>query len=123
MLGSGGCSFHSTALARWRPVSHVSALLPRLFAIGAGRAKHIGQPLLLAAFALAYFLAAKLGIATSLPPDGIVILWPPNAIVLAALLAVDRKKWPLYLITTVATEIAADVPDYPFWAAAGYGVV
>ena len=74
-------------------------------------------------FSLAYFLAAQLGIATSLPPEGIVILWPANAIVLVTLLAVRREHWWLFLVVTVATEIAADVPAYPLWAAAGYGIV
>jgi hypothetical protein len=36
-------------------------------------------PVLVIGFAAAYFLAAKLGIATSLPLQGIVIIWPPNA--------------------------------------------
>ena len=68
-------------------------------------------------------LAAKLGMATSLPPEGITILWPPNAIVLLALLYVDRTRWWLVFLATLAAEIAADVPAYPLWAAAGYGVV
>jgi two-component sensor histidine kinase/integral membrane sensor domain MASE1 len=80
-------------------------------------------PLYVAAFSVLYFLAAKLGIATSLPPEGIVTVWPPNAIVMAALLTVDRKHWWAFFVATVATEIFADVPAYPLWAAAGYGVV
>ena len=86
----------------------------------ATRAKH---PLLLLSFCLAYFLAAKLGIATSLPPDGIVTLWPANAITLAVLLFVKRERWPIFFLATVATEIIADVPAYPLWAASGYGIV
>lgn len=80
-------------------------------------------PLLLLGFSLAYFSAAKLGIATSLPPEGIVILWPANAIILAVLLFVRRERWPLFFLATVATEVAADVPAYPLWAATGYGIV
>lgn len=78
---------------------------------------------ILLGFCLAYFFAAKLGIATSLPPEGIVILWPPNAIVLVTLLAVGRQRWWMFFLATVATEVAADLPDYPLWAAIGYGVV
>ncbi|HUE45754.1 MAG TPA: MASE1 domain-containing protein [Aestuariivirgaceae bacterium] len=77
----------------------------------------------LVCFSLAYFLAAKLGIATSLPPQGIVILWPPNAIVLVTLLAVRREHWWMFFAVTVATEIAAAFPAYPLWASAGYGIV
>ena len=78
---------------------------------------------LLLLFSLGYVLAAKLGTATSLPPEGITILWPPNAIVLLALLYIDRTRWWLVFLATLAAEIAADVPAYPLWAAAGYGVV
>jgi two-component sensor histidine kinase/integral membrane sensor domain MASE1 len=105
----------------------------RLFSISAGyfplagRAEPIFQrirlPLFLATFSLAYFLAAKLGIATSMPPEGIVILWPPNAILLPFLLSAKQKTWWLFLLVTVATEVAADVPAYPILAAVGYGIV
>lgn len=80
-------------------------------------------PAFVLAFAGAYFLAAKIGIATALPPEGIVVVWPPNAIVLATLLAVPRSRWWVFFLATVAAEIVADVPTYPLWAAVGYGVV
>ena len=97
--------------------------LPRLMSTSAVVVKQLRWPLFLLGFALAYLVAARLGIATSLPPAGIVILWPPNAIVLAALLSVKRERWWLLFLVTVATEIAADVPAYPLWAAAGHGIV
>ena len=68
--------------------------------------------LLMLLFSLAYVLAAKLGTSTSLPPEGIAILWPPNAIVLLALLYIDRTRWWLVFLATLAAEIAADVPAY-----------
>lgn len=102
---------------------HSGLSLTRLAGRGVVGANGLAAPLFPLGFALAYFLAAKLGIATSLPPEGIVILWPPNAVVLAALLAVQRSRWWLLFLVTLATEIAADVPHYPLWAAAGYGIV
>lgn len=80
-------------------------------------------PLLLLATAAAYFIAAKIGIAASIGPHGIAIVWPGNAIVLFILLSIPREKWWLVYLTVVATEIVADVPDYPLWAAVGYGLV
>ena len=74
-------------------------------------------------YALAYFFAAKVGIATSLPPQGIVILWPPNAIVVVALLVTTPNRWWPFLLATVATEVYADYPAYPLPAAIGFGVV
>ena len=80
-------------------------------------------PLLLLATAAAYFIAAKIGIAASIGPHGIAIVWPGNAIVLFILLSIPREKWWLVYLMVVATEIVADVPHYPLWAAAGYGLV
>jgi two-component sensor histidine kinase/integral membrane sensor domain MASE1 len=78
---------------------------------------------LLLAFALAFLLAARLGTATGMPPQGVVILWPANAIVLLALLHLDRSRWWLILLATLAAEVAADGPTFPLWAALGYGLV
>jgi two-component sensor histidine kinase/integral membrane sensor domain MASE1 len=78
---------------------------------------------LLLAYALTFLLAAKLGTATSLPPEGLVILWPANAIVLLALLRLDRSHWWLILLATLAAEIVVDGPSFPLWAALGYGAV
>jgi two-component sensor histidine kinase/integral membrane sensor domain MASE1 len=80
-------------------------------------------PFYVAAVSLLYFLAAKLGIATSLPPENIVTIWPPNAIILVALVTVAPKYWWAFFIATVATEVIADLPAYPLEAAIGYGVV
>ena len=97
--------------------------LSRFAALGPIGTQFLRLPTHLLGFAALYFLAAKIGIATQLPPEGIVIIWPPNAIVLVTLLSVARDKWWVFFIATVATEIAADMPDYPLWAAAGYGAV
>jgi two-component sensor histidine kinase len=80
-------------------------------------------PALVAGFALLYFLAAKLGIATSLPPEGIVVVWPANAVILLALLKTQPKHWWAFFLATIAAEIVADVPAYPLWAALAYGTV
>jgi two-component sensor histidine kinase/integral membrane sensor domain MASE1 len=107
----------------------VSYLVPsvgqsgRVTRIARAAAQRALFPLFVVGFAGAYFLAARIGIATALPPEGVVVIWPPNAIVLTALLAAPRSRWWVFFLATVATEIAADVPAYPLWAAAGYGVV
>ena len=88
-----------------------------------GAFQGLGYLPFLCGLAALYYVAAKLGISTSLPPEGIVAVWPPNAIVLAALLLLKRKAWWAALLTVVATEVAADVPAYPLWAAIGYGLV
>lgn len=74
------------------------------------------------AVACAYYLSARLAVVTALPPEGIAIIWPANAIVFAALLSVERRRWPLLALAALAAEILADVPDYPLAAAVGYGL-
>lgn len=115
-LAGGGGATLLTAVNRGAPAAEDTWWISRV-------AQGAGLPVLLLVFSALYFLAAKLGIATSLPPEGVVIVWPPNAIVLAALLLVEKKNWWFFFAVTVATEVAADVPEYPLWAAVGYGVV
>ena len=47
---------------------------------------------------LAYYLGAKLGFALTLKPSPISTLWPPNSIVLAALLLTPTRSWWLVLL-------------------------
>ena len=105
------------------PLGGLPAVSERPDAHGADGTRSSRLPLLLLGFCLSYLLAAKLGIATSMPPEGIVILWPPNALVLGILVLFERKDWWLVFFATVASEVVADVPDYPLWAAIGYGIV
>ena len=86
-------------------------------------APQLRLPAIVVSFAFAYFIAAKVGILTAMPPDAITILWPANAIVLGTLLLTRPRHWWIVFVATIGTEIAADVPDYPLWSAAGYGVV
>jgi len=67
-----------------------------------------------ALFAVAYFVAAKLGVLATFPDQGIAILWPPNAILLAALLLSPRRDWPKYLAAVIPAEVAADMPHFSF---------
>jgi two-component sensor histidine kinase/integral membrane sensor domain MASE1 len=80
-------------------------------------------PAIVPGFVLAYFVAAKVGILTAISPESITVLWPPNAILLATLLLVKPRQWWIFFVATIAAEIAADLPDYPLWAAASYGIV
>lgn len=58
---------------------------------------------------LLYYLGAYVGVQFAALESGIVVLWPPNAILLAALLSrPPRLWWPLLLVVVVA-EVAADL--------------
>lgn len=57
-----------------------------------------------------YYCGAQAGLALSFMPSFIAPLWPPNAILLAALFLIHPKKWVYILLAAVPAEIAADVP-------------
>src|SRR6266478_8474143 len=43
--------------------------------------------------ALAYYLGAKIGFALTFRPHPVSVLWPPNAILLSALLLTPVRRW------------------------------
>jgi len=62
-------------------------------------------------------------VAASSMSEGIAIFWLPNGILLAALLLVPRRDWPLYLLAAVTAEIAADLPTFTLAQALGFAAV
>ena len=61
-----------------------------------------------------YYFGAKLGFALTFHPHPVSVLWPPNAILLAALLLTPVRVWWLVLLAAfpahLATELQSDVP-------------
>ncbi len=71
--------------------------------------------------AAAYYLCAIFGLRLSFKPDYIAALWPPNAILLAALLLAKPKDWLWFLIAVIPAELAADLPSgIPLTMALGF---
>jgi two-component system sensor kinase FixL len=62
-----------------------------------------------------YYLGAKLGFTLTFRPHPISVLWPPNAILLAALLLVPARYWWIMLLAALpahwATQLQSDVPQ------------
>jgi PAS domain S-box-containing protein len=58
---------------------------------------------------LAYFAGAKLGLALTLSPSPISVLWPPNATLLAALLLAPTGMWPLLIAAAFPAHVAAEL--------------
>src|SRR5688572_9726672 len=79
-----------------------------------GRRETLGAAMLLLALALAYYLGVRVGLAFTLPTSAVSLLWPPNAIVLAALLLWPARfwAWPLLAVLPVhlIAQLAAGVP-------------
>jgi diguanylate cyclase (GGDEF)-like protein len=80
------------------------------------------RPAHLALVAALYFAGAKLGMLTVMP-EGIAVLWPPNAVVLAALIRFRGERLWLLGLVVVAAEVAADVPTFRVTEALAFGLI
>lgn len=73
---------------------------------------------------LLIFLGAWAGLTQTISPDGIAIIWPANAVLLAALLLASWEDWPLMTITAlIASSAACFVASLPLWSLALFGLV
>jgi two-component system sensor kinase FixL len=59
--------------------------------------------------ALGYFFGAKIGFALTLQPHPVSVLWPPNSILLAALLLTPVRVWWLILLAVFPAHLAAQL--------------
>ena len=72
-----------------------------------------------------YYVGGIIGIALRFPPSGIATIWPPTAILIAALLLTPPRTWWLYLLAAVPTHILLvsyfqpDVPPVVMFAQVG----
>lgn len=72
---------------------------------------------------LLYYLGAWIGVHYVALDSGIVVLWPPNSVLLAALLVQPRSRWwPLFLVV-LAAEIAADISVFSLFHALLFGAI
>ena len=56
-----------------------------------------------------YFLGAKIGFALTFQPHPVSVLWPPNSILLAALLLTPARMWWLILLAAFPAHLAAQL--------------
>jgi two-component system, LuxR family, sensor kinase FixL len=59
--------------------------------------------------ALAYYLGAKIGFALTFQPHPVSVLWPPNSILLAALLLTPLRVWWVILLAAFPAHLAAQL--------------
>jgi two-component system, LuxR family, sensor kinase FixL len=59
--------------------------------------------------ALAYYLGAKIGFALTFRPHPVSVLWPPNSILLAALLLTPVRIWWVILLAAFPAHLAAQL--------------
>jgi PAS domain S-box-containing protein len=60
---------------------------------------------------VAYFLGAKLGFALKLHPYPISTMWPPNSILLAAMLLAPTRSWPILVLAALPAHVAVQLAN------------
>jgi diguanylate cyclase (GGDEF)-like protein len=70
-----------------------------------------------------YYMGARLGVSYTVMPEGIAILWPPNAVLLAALLCFGGRGYAGFALSALAAELAADLPAFTLAEALCFGLV
>lgn len=71
---------------------------------------------------LLYFIGAKAAVALTVMPEGMAILWPPNGVLLAALVHFQGRGYLMFAALTLCAEIAADLPSFGLAEALLFGI-
>ena len=58
-----------------------------------------------------YYAGAKLGLALTFSPHPISVLWPPNAILFAALLLLPTRAWWIAIVAALPAHVLAELHD------------
>ena len=71
---------------------------------------------------LLYYVSAKIGIALSVMPEGMAILWPPNGVLLAYFIRFGPRSYAAFGLLALLAEVAIDVPKYRVTDAVLFGL-
>jgi two-component system, LuxR family, sensor kinase FixL len=77
-------------------------LIAKAFGLPVGRTT---LPLVALAACVGYYLGSVIGLALTLPPATTSVLWPPNAILTAALVLTHPKRWPFVLLPVLPLHV------------------
>lgn len=72
---------------------------------------------------LLYYLGAKFGASFTVMPEGIVILWPPNSVLLTALLLFRGRHFVPFALLAIGAEVAADIGTFLLIEALLFGLI
>ncbi len=83
----------------------------------------IGAGELAVAVAVAYFLAARLGLALLTEPDGVAVFWPAAGVSIGVLIALGRgARWPVAAGIVIATIAANLTGDRNIWSSTAFAL-
>lgn len=61
--------------------------------------------------AVAYYLGARVGFNLTIASQPVSMLWPPNAILLGALLLAPARAWPVFIAAALPAHLAVELND------------
>jgi serine phosphatase RsbU (regulator of sigma subunit) len=79
---------------------------------GIGKRGRLTLVVTMAGIGLAYFGAAKLGLALAFETPSVTAIWPPTGIALVALVLGGRRLWPGVALGAFLANVTTDVPVY-----------
>src|SRR5260370_38556376 len=56
-----------------------------------------------------YYLGCKIGFALTFKPHPVSVLWPPNSVLVAALLLTPPRRWWLGLLSSLRAHLSAQL--------------
>ena len=59
-----------------------------------------------------YYLGCKIGFALTFQPHPVSVLWPPNSVLVAALLLTPPRSWWLVLLAALPAHLAAQLQSH-----------
>ncbi len=77
-------------------------MIAKAFGLPVGR---MTLPVVALATCLGYYLGSVIGLALTLPPATTSVLWPPNAVLTAALVLTRPKRWPFVLLPVLPLHV------------------
>ena len=72
---------------------------------------------------LSYIILGKLSISYITMPEGIAIVWLPNAVILSTFLLRPRTEWFWYIFTFLISEIVADLGSFTLLQSLQFGLI
>ena len=77
-------------------------VISKAFGLPGGR---VTLPLIALAACVGYYLGSLIGLALTLPPATTSVLWPPNAVLTAALVLIRPKRWAFVLLPVLPLHV------------------
>src|SRR4030095_8482272 len=59
-----------------------------------------------------YYLGCKIGFALTFKPHPVSVLWPPNSVLVAALLLTPLRRWWVVLLAALPAHVVAQLQDH-----------